>query len=114
MPMHIERVYQRAELTYVSVKARIGNILTEKFFALSKETERSAEYFREWLFREFLYRGMKKLSFLSPRYIEKKLSRGAGETEIKIVSFGTAEVQLNFRRKLSWFCEWFNYKINNI
>lgn len=114
MPMHIERIYQCAGLTYVSVKARVGNILTERFFALSRETEEKAGYFCDWLFCEFLHRGMKKLSALSPVYIEKKLARSAGGVNIKIVSYGTASLRLNWRVKLSWLREWFKYKLREI
>ena len=109
--MHIERTYQCAGLTYVSIKARVGNILMEKFFALSKETEGQAEYFREWLFREFLFRGMEQLSKLSPRYIEKKLADGAEKARVKIISYGTSELQLNWRRKINWLREWLKYKL---
>lgn len=114
MPMHIERIYQCAGLIYVSVKARVGNMLIERFFALSRETEERAGYFCDWLFREFLYRGMKRLSALSPRYIEKKLARSANGVNVKIVSYGTAQLRLNWRRKICWLYEWLEYKFQEI
>ena len=111
--MHIERIYQSGGLIYVSVKARIGSdILLERFFALSKETEGKAKYLCDWLFREFLFRGMKQLSALPPRYIMRKLA-ACGEN-VKIISHGTAERLLNRRRKIKWFWEWLKYKLAEI
>jgi hypothetical protein len=87
----------------------VGDTLVERFFSLSEETKEWAEYFREWLFREFLFRGMKRLSELPPYYVERRVARNSGGARVEVVSHGTAVLQLNWRRKITWFLQWLKY-----